>query len=296
MRNYRLEKGPLYRLRNKRRLADLLNITFERLEYLSKVQPYNSFQKTVAGKIRNIDEPEIELKKVQKRVKNLLSRIELPPWLFSGKKGVSYIDNARFHACSPYVVTCDIKSFYPNCTKERIFQTFKYRFMMSDDVAWVLANLLSFKDQIPTGSPSSQIVAFWAYYPTFLRIYNKISSHDCLFSLYVDDISISSQRPIASNLINEINYEFKKVGHGIKLSKTRWYGARKHKLVTGVIISPDKTLKIPNKRRKKLKESLENNISQASILGQITSGQMIEKNYFRNTEKVIKNNKLIIDK
>ena len=279
---YKLTQSPLYKLKSKSKASALLRIETKELVVLSKNPPYDSFSKKTGEKTREIDRPREKLKKVQLRIKDLLSRIEIPVWLFSGKKGVSYIDNARYHQKSPYVITCDIKSFYSNCSYEKVFQTFKYIFKMSDDVAWIFVNLLAFKGKIPTGSPSSQIVAFWAYLPTFERINKKISSLGGIFSLYVDDITISSKDPITKKIIQDINYELKKVGHSIKRSKTKYYGKERFKIITGVAISPKGKLRVPNKRRIKLINSLKSNEkSRLSCIGQIRAGQMIEKDFHK---------------
>ena len=283
---YSIQESPLFRLGSKEKLAIILKIPKKEMVELSKIQPYVSFTKFVGEKAREIDTPRKKLKQVQTRIKVLLSRIETPDWLFSGKKGFSYIDNARFHLPASYVITCDIKSFYPSCTKERIFQIFKYTFEVVDDVAWILANLLSFRERIPTGSPSSQIIAFWAYYPTFMRIHNKVINQGAKISLYVDDITISSNFQISKDLIEQIKNELEKVDHTIKNSKTKYYGNDEFKLITGVAISPEGELKVPNKRREKLQNSLKKVVDEKnykSIIGQIRSSQMIESDYSEET-------------
>jgi len=288
---YKLEQSPLYKLASKSKLASLLHISKRDLILLSKNQPYKSFDIEVSGKIREVDNPQKKLKEVQTRIKSLLAKIETPNWLFSGKKGCSYIDNASFHQESQYVVTCDIKSFYSNCTKERVFQTFRYVFKISEDVSWVLANLLSYKNIIPTGSPSSQIIAFWAYYPTFRRISKLAESYNAVISLYVDDITISSTEPIPKAIALEVKKELEKVGHTVKTSKTKRYGKKDYKLITGVVISPDGELMVPNRRRKKLADSINQNSSLSSIQGQIRSAQMIDSSYESSLlEKVKKKN------
>jgi hypothetical protein len=204
---------------------------------------------------------------------------------------VSYIDNAKFHKNSPYVVTCDIKSFYPSCTREKIFQIFKYTFQTTDDVAWILSRLLSFEDKVPTGSPSSQIIAFWAYYPTFCKIYNLAEKHNAKISLYVDDITISSTTPIPEQLLVDIKKRLEKVGHTIKNEKTRRYGKDSFKIVTGVAISPKGELKVPNKRREKIVKKLKeieltnSKDSMSSIKGQLNSARMIEKDFLKDAEE-----------
>lgn len=289
--NYPLNKSPFYRLGTKKKLAEILMIDKSKMLKISKEPKYRSFKKVIGEKERNIDAPKKQLKELQVRIKDLLARIETPEWLFSGKKGVSYIDNAKFHQNARFVLTCDIKSFYPSCTKERIFQIFRYTFKTTEDVAWVLANILSHDEKLPTGSPSSQIIAFWAYYPTFLRIHRKVLSYDCKVSLYVDDITISSSKSISKKLVVEIKNELEKVGHTIKNSKTKHYNKNDFKLVTGVAISPNGNLQVPNKRRKKLVDSTQSeNVSSKSIMGQIYSAQMIVPSFGEELLQKIKRN------
>mgnify|MGYP000538480907 CR=1 FL=1 len=60
---------------------------------VSMISPYVDRSK----KPRLIEPPQTELKTVQKRIKTLLGKIEVPDNVFSGIKGKSYSDNARQH-------------------------------------------------------------------------------------------------------------------------------------------------------------------------------------------------------
>lgn len=117
---YKLEKSPLYRLRNRGKLAKLLGLphNYFRKNYKT-LEKYNCFCKITgkSKKKRLIQNPCEKLKEIQKRLLYYLSRIETPNWLISGKKGKCYIDNARVHNINGFVVTTDIKDFYSNCKR-----------------------------------------------------------------------------------------------------------------------------------------------------------------------------------
>ena len=88
---------PLYGLKSKKLLKRLLRINNNQMmrqtHIASLVSPYID----KSGKPRLIEPPHEELKIIQKRIKNCLGRITVPDNVFSGIKGRSYADNARFH-------------------------------------------------------------------------------------------------------------------------------------------------------------------------------------------------------
>ena len=88
---------PLYGIQSKKMLKYVLHIKDGDLlkqDYVvSMISPYVDMSK----KPRLIEPPQAELKTVQKRIKTLLGKIEVPDNVFSGIKGKSYSDNARQH-------------------------------------------------------------------------------------------------------------------------------------------------------------------------------------------------------
>ena len=97
---YQIEKSPFYRVGTKKRLCCVLNTNQITLKRLLRQENYWIYEQTStrnAKKIRKIYAPKPEIKQIQKRIQNLLSRIFLPEYLFSGRKGLCYIDNAKFH-------------------------------------------------------------------------------------------------------------------------------------------------------------------------------------------------------
>lgn len=225
---YELEQSPLFKIGSKRRLCDVLNTTQCVLNKLSTQENYWIYDHVNPSnkKERKIYAPKPEIKRIQKRFQGLLSRISTPQYLFSGKKGICYIDNTKYHQMSTYAVTVDIRDFYTSVRKEYVFKFFRYRLKIAEDVAWFLADITTYNNFLPTGSPASQLLAFWAYKETFDRIENLAKNYNAKFSLFVDDMSFSSTKPLVRAFPFLVQTELKKVGLEINKKKTERYGKK----------------------------------------------------------------------
>ena len=297
---YEINQSPLYKLSSKRKLATILQI-----EYASLLRAKDWINYTIgeiekgSGGFRTIYDPCRELKQVQRRIKNLLSRISIPNWVFSGRKGVCHVDNGKYHEHSVYFVQSDLHAFYDSCSRERVYRLFKDRFKCSSDVSALLSDLttLTLEDGstvIPTGSPCAQLVAFFAYQDTFNELHNLARNHGCKFSLYVDDLTFSSKIPFSNPAVfkKKLLQIVKRYGHSLSLSKTAYRSADEPKIVTGVAITKEGVSAIPNKLRYKIvqgtAQSCAGDTSTAlSTLGRISSARMIEPGSFPEAERQV---------
>lgn len=289
---YPLHQSPLYKLRSKKKLLSLLGISTKLLFELSRDENYRVFVKDG----RKIQEPFGVLKAVHRKIKKYLSRLEYPNYLFSGIKTRSAIKNAQFHATNDYFLVIDIKRFYRCCNGKYVFRFFRDTMKMSPDTAWMLSKIVCYNDFIPTGSPSSQLVSFWAYSAIFWKIHNLCVNCDIKFSLYVDDMTFSSSKPIPKNFHIRIDKILRAVGLHIKQAKTKYYYRNDAKRITGCIITRDNRLEAPNKIRKKiilhLKQIGQSSNSDtasniASLQGLINHAQQIEPGIFENSKNQI---------
>ena len=297
---YEINQSPLYKLSSKRKLAAILQI-----EYASLLRAKDWINYTVSeigkasGGFRTIYNPSRELKQVQRRIKNLLSRISIPSWVFSGCKGVCHVDNGKYHEHSVYFIQSDLHAFYDSCSRERVYRLFKDRFKCSSDVSALLSDLttLTLEDGstvIPTGSPCAQLVAFFAYQDMFNELHNLARNHGCKFSLYVDDLTFSSKMPFSNPAVykKKLLQIVKRYGHSLSLSKTAYRSADETKIVTGVAITKEGVSAIPNKLRYKIvqgtAQSCTGDTSTAlSTLGRISSARMIEPSSFPEAERQV---------
>lgn len=157
-----IDQSRFYKLRSKRTLAEVLCTNPRELKRTLRNASYRISQTPKAdGTYRTIYDPCAPLKRIQRRIGDLLSRIEMPPWTFFGRKGVCYVDNARYHEGARYLVKSDLSSFYDHCDREHVYQFFKNTMKCTPDVADILCDLTTYRlddgsTVIPTGSPSAQ--------------------------------------------------------------------------------------------------------------------------------------------
>lgn len=97
----------------------------------------------------------------------------------------------------------------------------------SPDVAKILTDIVTYNGGIPTGCPTSQLIAFYAYEDMFKQIQQCAESYGCIFTLYVDDMTFSNIEPFQHNkLSREIDVILRRYGHKPKNKKVKHYLAR----------------------------------------------------------------------
>lgn len=258
IKRYDVTQCALYKCGNKRRLEYLLNLKKYDLNRINSIIKYNQFQRDKKGtdEKRDILAPCRNLKLIQTRILSLINKLKRPDWLMSGEKGKCYIDNGKSHLLSNYVLTIDIKKFYDNCKREAVYRFFKDYLKTTGDVAGVLTDIVTYNHGIPTGCPTSQLIAYYAYRNMFKEINNIAQSYGCKFTLYVDDMTFSSIVPFKNKeLANDIDIILRKYGHKPKYPKVRFYSKKYSKPITGTIVTYSHQLEVPNNLQKKIYEN-----------------------------------------
>lgn len=247
---YSLEKSPLYRLRNRRKLAERLLLE-PRYFNVSHDYIYNEFERRKSdGGVRHFAEPPHELKRIQKRIHKLMQRIETPEWVKAGKSCESYVTNCKMHLEAKYMRTMDISKFYDSVQYKYVYETFLYTFFMEPDIARLMAKIVTHERVLPTGSPSSQLIIYWAYKDMFDEVHEIAKRYHCIFSLYVDDMTFSSQHDIPYKMREEVANTLKKYGLHAKRSKDHYYKPNDLKIATGCGIKEGKLVVLNHQRVK----------------------------------------------
>ncbi len=160
---------------------------------------------------------------------------------------------------------------------------------MEADIASLLTSILTYDNHLPTGAPSSQLLTYWAYKKTFNDIYKKAKSYGILMTLFVDDLTFSSEQPIPQSfkdyVVNRLNSE----GLSINKKKTKTFNENQYKKTTGTVISPDNKLLVPNKLQHKIYilKHKENKTDKEimSLKGMLNSARQINKNFMNDYYK-----------
>jgi len=255
---YPLNQSPFYKLLGKAKLAATLGVDLRRLDRLLSPKSYHVWE---TEKGREIQQPIGWLAQVHKRISFLFARIDLPDYVFS-QKGRSYADNARQHVGVHPLAKTDISKFYPSTTRHMVWDMFVTQFLCAEDVAGILADICCYKQQhLPTGSPLSGRIAFFAARPMFDDISKLAEEAGNKMTLYVDDVTVSGSQATKSFLSN-VRRIIRRYGLKTKNAKSRTFASHASKMVTGVVVTGDKVA-LPNSRHKKI-WSLKHEIRAAS--------------------------------
>lgn len=276
---YDMTQCALYKCGSKKRLEHLLCLEEGNLKLLQNIISYHSFQidKKNSKEKRNITAPDRTLKQLQSRILNLIQRIERPEWLISGEKGKCYIDNGKAHISSNYVLTIDIRKFYDNCKRDPVYSFFKEKLLTSSDVAKILTDIVTYNGGIPTGCPTSQLIAYYAYERMFTEVDAAARKYGCKFTLYVDDMTFSSKQPFYPKALTwEVDEILRKYGHRPKYRKVKYFSKNEAKPITGTIVTSGHQLDVPNSLQKKVYENFQD-IKHLGAISVLPSADDIKK-------------------
>jgi hypothetical protein len=210
--------------------------------------------------------------KTASRLVSLITRIEIPDYVHSGIKGRSYVTNARCHKVDVALAKIDLRSFFNSASSLYVYRCFKNTFQCSSDVSSILCKLSTIEGHLPTGSPTSVIMSYYAYQGMFDEIYSLALKQELTMSLCVDDMTFSGDEA-GSEFLYLVRTICKK--YGLKVHKRHCFTSNQNKIVTGVALTRQGT-RLPNKRRKRVFESIRAFTSTGStaIKLQLASGLM----------------------
>ena len=263
---YTLRDSPFFRLRSRRKLAEVLQVSEVALaSFTSRGDLYVRRWKhkkedrwlqeppsiEFAFQYRPIDIPDGGLKAIQSRISNLLGRITPPDWLFNPVKGRSYVGNAACHKGAKAFWLLDIADYFPSCSANNVAHFFRQKLECSPDVTAMLVHLVSWQNCLPQGSPCSPILAYFSNLDMWTEIASAVDQAGLKHSVYADDITVSGAL-VHRRVIWEIKNVVHK--HGMKLKADKELSLIHSPAdITGVIVVGDKT-KLPNRQLKRLFE------------------------------------------
>nr|WP_303181159.1 reverse transcriptase family protein [Lachnoclostridium phocaeense] len=276
---------PLYGLQSKKMLKRLLHIEDSRLfkqDYVaSLISPYIDKN----GKPRLIEPPSDKLKAIQKRMKVMLGKIIVPDNIFSGIKGRSYADNAFLHTSSnnrKMLFKIDLTAFFPTISREVVYRFFYYDLCCSPDVAEILTNFttiniekakvsnlediyvflnskgVSCKNHLISGAPTSQILSYLVNHSMFDEMQTIASKNNVMMTVYVDDVTFSSEYRISHRFTEKVISIVRKYGYQISKTKVKKYTKLYPKLVTGVVIDSSGQPTLKNSMRLRIIKEYKN--------------------------------------
>lgn len=243
-RNEDKKQVNLYGISTLSELAQALKISEENL--IEETQKgYRSYFVQGKTKKRLIEEPNMILKDILKDLKKLLVKMfDCPEYNKCWSGGNNY-QNAQAHAGQHAFVTTDISSFFTNSKACYVREFFKNKLNISGEALDMLVHMCTYRGHIPTGAPTSSILAFLAHKGLFDEIAQHMEERDITFTLYVDDITLSAKHGISGKEIKFIKSVLKKHKLEIKPEKTKFFNFKKA-MITGFYLTQDGKISVPD--------------------------------------------------
>lgn len=179
-------------------LARQLSISELELNYLADNASFlysiaKDIVKPNGGGIRRTYNAKPRLKQILKRLRvRVLEHVNLPSYVSAGRKGASYIDNAKTHLNSHSLLSEDVQKFFPSVSIAQVKRIFQYLYIMSPEVAELLSKLTTKDGYLPQGSPVSGSIANVVFFDKEPSLVKSLTDKNLKYTRYYDDIHISS--------------------------------------------------------------------------------------------------------
>jgi RNA-directed DNA polymerase len=188
------------------------------------------------GEIRDIYSPSTRLKSLLQLINSeLLQPIFLPETLQGSVPARSPLTNARIHSGQPYVISVDIRDFYPSVHYTRVQELFK-NLGCSISVAKMLTRLTTYDYHLAQGFPTSSSIANLILKEIEPRFVNLCQEHNLRFSFYQDDLTVSGSYR-ARKLFNLIVRILEQSGFSVNRTKSKVKRHNQQQKVTGYVVN-----------------------------------------------------------
>lgn len=289
-RNKTEKQLDLYGISTLAELAEILDFPVKSLIEASQ-KGYRSYYVQGKTKKRLIEEPNTILKLLLKDLKEILfEKFDCPDYNKCWVGENNYI-NAQAHVGQHAYVTTDISSFFTNSKACYVRKFFKNKLNISGEALEILVQMCTFRGHIPTGAPTSSILAFLAHKDLFDEIAQHMEEKDITFSLYVDDITLSAKHGITGEEIRFIKSVLKRHKLEIKPEKTKFYSFKKA-MITGFYLAQGGKISVPDSvgykvvsllREKPLEDMNKKELRR--VIGLINYCQTADKHSFSATKR-----------
>lgn len=187
---------------------------------------HKTIKKNGNVKIRQIDSPNFELKKVQKRINNRILRPlvgGLPDYVNGSRRGRSVATALGPHIGKEVILSLDISDCFPSISSKRVFYAYKTLVGCSDETARILTMLTTKDGVLPQGCSTSASLCNLVLLPLLKDLDALSKNYNVTFTQYMDDLFFSGRH---EDVINLIDPALRTIGK-------RGFNPNKHKIYVG---------------------------------------------------------------
>lgn len=209
--------------------SDLIRIAESAGRYYA---PFDVRRRANVGKWRHIDNPNEELKQIQRGLqRHLLQRVPLPEGLHGGIAGHSTLTNAAPHVRQPCIATIDLRNCFPKTSAASIHSALRRHIHLAPDVVHLVTKLTSFQHRLPQGAPTSSMLANLTLIPLCLDLHQLAVDYRLAMTLFVDDLTLSGT--LAREAMTPAIRLIQRHGHAVRNEKIHVMDKGEREEVTG---------------------------------------------------------------
>jgi len=218
-------------------LARNLGLSTDALKSLADMAPRLYRPRDIpkkSGGTRRIDAPHRNLKAAQTLLLHrVLTHLHTHPILYGGK-GTSPEMAVAAHVRKPLVMTLDLKDFFPSVSRRMVLEMLMSR-GASRVVATLVCRLVTFKNHLPQGAPTSPQIARLVLHPAAGHIVTalKRTTEQSNGSIWVDDVTVSGPLGL-KRLMPTLIRIFERHGFRVNRKKCEMMGADREQVSLGM--------------------------------------------------------------
>jgi len=205
------------------------------------------------GRMRRIDEPLPDLKKVQLWIlKEILYVIPCSKFAKAYVPNMSIKENARFHKKQKVVMAVDVRNFFPSIKSGYILALFlSVGYNLATAV--ILTRLCCLRESLPQGAPTSAYLS-----NLVMRHFDESISEYCIknkirYTRYADDLTFSGEFDIAAILFL-VDKELRYLNLHRNLQKLKVMRSGDRQRTTGIVVNEKQQL--PREYRMKIRQEV----------------------------------------
>jgi retron-type reverse transcriptase len=255
-------------------------------ELRALVPRYRQFKlKKRSGGQRVIDEPEEQLKRVQRLIlRRLFGRLRSHATAHGFERGRSIVTAARPHTRRAVVLRLDVQDFFASTKQERVSAYFR-RIGWGTEAATLLTKLCTHRGGLPQGAPTSPRLSNLLNFRLDARLTALASAHGAVYTRYADDMTFSFDSDEHESLVTVIQTTKKALrDEGYRLHterKLRVLRPHMRQIVAGLVVNERVALPRATRRRLRAIEhraslSLETTLTPAQLQGWRALRHMVE--------------------
>ena len=236
-------------------LARILALSATELQQLADraTESYCVYPLIRGTKKRWIEAPLPDLKRTQQRLlTKVLYRLNSTPFAHGFVPGRSIVTNAQQHVGRSWVVTLDLKDFFPSVTAKAVAKALEEIDLVPDQRR-LLLQLVTRNERLPQGAPTSPHLANLVTRDLDHQLASRGGHLGWTYTRYADDLAFSGDGDF-KKLLPQVEEIVHSEGFCLARHKTRIRSRHQRQLVTGMVVNH--RVRLPKPKRRLLRAML----------------------------------------